>query len=169
MYIKSRDRAIKFTRWHGFPTTEAKWVSSDFKGRFGFVFQPFPEQNNTITKSCKQPLNWLKETCLQVRKIQIPFLLRKTRDWGMQRLVTRTDLKLLTLAGTLGCWKWLAWQHWGSSYFPRSSCRCILGHTWAWVSPQLPESLPIQRLLVLYHYLLAHSLSKSNKIFFLSV
>lgn len=83
----------------------------------------------------------------------------------MQQLVTRTSLKLLTLAGTLGCWKWLAWQHWGSSYFPGSSCRCILGHTWAWVSRQLPESLPIRRLLVWYHYLLAHSLSESNKIY----
>lgn len=73
-------------------------------------------------------------------------------------------MKLLTLAGTLGCWKWLAWQHWGSSYFPDSSCQCILGHTWAWVSRQLPESLPIQRLLVLYHYPLVHSLSESNKV-----
>lgn len=83
----------------------------------------------------------------------------------MQQLVTRGSLELLTLAGTLGCWKWLAWQHWGSSCFPGSSCQCILGHTWAWVLHQLPESLPILRLLALCHYLWAHSLSESNKIF----
>lgn len=85
----------------------------------------------------------------------------------MQQLVTRGSLELLTLAGTLGCWKWLAWQHWGSSYSPGSSCQCILGHTWAWASHQLPESLPILRLLALGHYLLAHCLSESNKIFIL--
>lgn len=65
--------------------------------------------------------------------------------WLFQRKKKKKKRRLLTCSGSLGWWRALAWQNWGSSCFPGSSCQSGRGQTggagWS-PTPGSPPTLP---------------------------